>query len=250
MAQTNGRTQHTSLDGLASRVSGLEQSNAELREQVREGGEATARQIDGVSAKIDRWQENFQNRWDTQRNNKPDYTALGIAVTVLLAIGGIVYGGLTSGIARHDNSIGELTASKFPVTSALEWKADETRWLENLSNDKVSKDTLAEVIAREDQRYQIASAANLADKARIERNLEHVSETFVSKDELKESNERTDEHFKAVVSSLNELRSVLVSASPLGDAIKDLQSQIRELRAHQDIPVAPIAPIAPLAPVR
>jgi len=57
-----------------------------------------------------------------------------------------------------------------------------------------------------------------------------------------------NDRYTALSARVNEVQHEFGANFTMGDAVKDLQAQIRELRASQST-IAPIAPIAPLAPL-
>ena len=214
MATGNGRAQHTTLDGLASRVTGLETSNGELREQVREQGEATGRKIEGVSEKIDRWQESFQNRWDAQRNNRPDYGPLGVAVTVLLAIGGIVYGGLTANISRDDSAIEGLKASRY---TNLDASKDLEAVRQRFDRDEDTNRRLFAALVSNNQFAEFKERV-LSDEDRLEKRIIEIDASLVKRPEIEAANRAQDNQQLAAAASANQRINSLSARANSTDA--------------------------------
>jgi hypothetical protein len=207
-------------------------------------------QIQAVSSQVAQIQRDMTtnqtvllNRIDSQAAKPTDLKAI---VTAAVGVASLIGGGILVILNLSLSPVRDLASSTSNkvdlITQTRFSKDDATHAFDFMNADKVSKAEFTEAKNRLDERYSVAHEFSTAQAARFDKEIDRLGAEVVTKEDAAEAARRTDERISAIVESMNVLRHDFGTSVTLGDVVKDIQAQLKELRAQNVTPLAPRPP--------
>jgi hypothetical protein len=245
-----------SIDALSTRVDGLERTLQDVVNMVRS------------------METNLGDRIDKQAAKPTNLLQLGgFMVAALSVFGGFAWyakSGVDTDIARVErkgdteetnrmHDVEKVFSTLAPIAAVAAQHDNDLRRVEadeRIIDSKWSKDAQQEYERRIDDKLADRKEDALRTIAGIQAEIISLSSEMVSRSEHEFHWKDQEERYTSLSARLNEMQHEFGTNFTIGDAVKSLQSELRELRYSNGgppfqavTPVAPIAPLAPIAPV-
>ncbi len=240
---------HIDIGALAQRVTGTEGQITSLAAQVatfqrdtvmqfRGLEDSFASQLRDIGAKIDRQNETLGASRDTNWNIL--IPAAGVIVSILVALGSLTVSPINEKVTNNREAINELQRTTASRSDFEDTRADIRRHFDKVDlalDAKWSEKEHTEYSKRIDEK--IAQIADNLTRANAQ-NAEEVKTILASLVPRAEHTARwaeEDARLNALSVRINEMQHEFGSNFTLGDAVKELQSQLKELRLQAAPPV-------------
>jgi hypothetical protein len=240
--------QHGDIGALRERISGAERGIQSLSDQVGALQRDTTAQISGLSNAMAAQLASIGDKIDRQRDSataarttkwtESTQTAATVIAVVMSLVAAVIYP-LSNTLSRHSDELEVIKATRFSKEDSRQMQDGFSHWIDKVQGETVPraeieqiKATVAESIRRLDARAEILLPINKERIDRLDKEIDHLQDDSVSRLENEAASRRTDERISVVIASMNELRHDFGASLTWGDALKELQSEIKELRAQ------------------
>jgi hypothetical protein len=195
----------------SQRITNLETVFGEFRREF-------SHQIGAVNASVSAIQSKMDERFNAltsslAERNRPQYQALGFALSVILAVGALAYWPIRE-------STNDLKANDVETARIIQSLATETnKTIQNLAANTVSR-----------QEMDWRAARGIEDRDRTTQAITDLRVNAVARSEWSERNRASDQQMAELSRRMEELRSDFGAVYGTRDVIKDMKQEIDALR--------------------